>query len=453
MTRVSLLVFVMMVSVSHAQDVFTEQQLIAVVKQFHPVARQSVLANKIAEANTLASRGVFDPVASFEKGRKEFGAVDYYDNTAGELRLPTWYGIDFVAGGERLIGDRLNPEETKGTMNYVGVSVGVIQNLVIDRRRAAIKQARLFARQTEMDQRIVVNELLADATAAYWDWWRSYEYQKLATAALSTATRRHQMVVNSFQLGERAAIDTVESYAQIQLFGLRVNEASLELFKSRLELSAYLWTEGDQPFELPEQVVPSTSYVPQPIPYDSLMTQLNTHPVIAAYDFRVKQLDIQQRLNLQSLLPDVKLYYNQLGTNISSSLKSAWFDNNFRYGVSIALPLRLSEARGEYQAAKLKTQQARLSLANKALELRVKVNQYYREWVQLEVQVDKQREIADSYRRIQLGEETKLTNGESSLFLVNARELRTVEEAQKLIDIQSKLQKARNTLKATAALF
>jgi hypothetical protein len=43
---------------------------------------------------------------------------------------------------------------------------------------------------------------------------------------------------------------------------------------------------------------------------------------------------------------------------------------------------------------------------------------------------------------LQKGEETKFTNGESSLFLVNARELKTLEAQQKYMELQYKVQKA-----------
>ena len=65
-----------------------------------------------------------------------------------------------------------------------------------------------------------------------------------------------------------------------------------------------------------------------------------------------------------------------------------------------------------------------------------------------------QQQAVQSYATLQRGEEIKFSNGESSLFLVNARELKTLEARQKLIELQGKEQKAvANTLWAAGTLI
>jgi len=48
---------------------------------------------------------------------------------------------------------------------------------------------------------------------------------------------------------------------------------------------------------------------------------------------------------------------------------------------------------------------------------------------------------------------SRFFNGESSLFLINARELKTIETKQKLIELKSKNRKALVSLKWSAGLF
>jgi hypothetical protein len=64
------------------------------------------------------------------------------------------------------------------------------------------------------------------------------------------------MVKTAFLLGDRPAIDTIEALTQIQSFSIQKAEIYTYLIKSRLELSAYLWTENNAAYELPADVIP-----------------------------------------------------------------------------------------------------------------------------------------------------------------------------------------------------
>jgi outer membrane protein TolC len=177
---------------------------------------------------------------------------------------------------------------------------------------------------------------------------------------------------------------------------------------------------------------------------ERLQQQVQLHPELLQYRFKLEALQVERRLKFQSLLPSVYLKYNQLNKShqLQKTFSTPWLENNYRYGVAVSVPLRLSEGRGEYRKAKLKIEQTELQQLNKQISLQTKVRQYYNEWRILREQIALQRQAVQSYATLQRGEEFKFTNGESSLFLVNARELKTLEAQQKLIDLQSKEQKA-----------
>ena len=160
-------------------------------------------------------------------------------------------------------------------------------------------------------------------------------------------------------------------------------------------------------------------------------------------------------MKFQSLLPTVYVKYNQLNKShdLSKSFNSPWLQNNYRLGLAVSVPLRFSEGRGEYREAKLKIEQLKLEQQNKQTLLQTKLRQAYNEWKAVREQIALQQNAVRSYAALQRGEEIKFSNGESSLFLVNARELKTLEGQQKLIDLQSKEQKAlAATLWAAGAL-
>jgi hypothetical protein len=125
------------------------------------VAKQAALGVRIADAYVTASRGAFDPVIALNNSRKDYDGITYYDQQWTELKIPTWYGIDVFAGSETVSGSRINPEETKGRINYLGVAVPLLQNVIIDKRRAALQQAKIFSEQSEVIRRAMLNDLLA----------------------------------------------------------------------------------------------------------------------------------------------------------------------------------------------------------------------------------------------------------------------------------------------------
>ncbi|RYD90766.1 MAG: hypothetical protein EOP50_15420, partial [Sphingobacteriales bacterium] len=78
----------------------------------------------------------------------------------------------------------------------------------------------------------------------------------------------------------------------------------------------------------------------------------------------------------------------------------------------------------------------------KERSLGVKLRQYYVEAGQLATQVTIQQEAIRSYTVLLRGEETRFRLGESSLFLVNAREQKAWEALQKGIELDGKRARA-----------
>lgn len=446
--------FILSVLLCSGQKKFlSEEEFIYAVKKYHPVAKQAALGVRIAEAEMTASRGYFDPVLSTDNAKKEWDGTTYYNQRQTEIKIPVWYGIDLYAGKEDVNGSRLNPEDTKGSLTYMGFSVPLLQNLVMDKRRAALKQAKVFRGLSEVQRRIAVNDLLLEATKMFWDWWEQYHVNQLMQSSLQNAEKRFEMVKTAYRLGDRAAIDTLEAFTQIQSFAIRQNATSAALVKAQLQLSAFLWTESQSQYDLPADVVPQEWRINKFLTLEDLLKTASLNPELTQYQFKLSAQEIDKRLKLQLLLPQVNLKYNQTGYNFSKTVNNAWFQNNYRFGFSFSMPLRLSQARGEYRKAKLKIDQTRLEQVNKQVQIYTKIKAYYTDLQQTTAQLLLQNSLTVNIAALQKGEETRLSNGESSLFLVNARELKTIETMQKLIELKSKNRKALIALKWSAGLF
>jgi outer membrane protein TolC len=435
----------------------TLEEFLSAVRAYHPIAKQAAIGVEIARAEVTSARGAFDPVLQNNISRKELGGLLYYDHQLSEVRIPTWYGVDIVAGIETLSGQRTPNADTKGNSSYVGFSVPVAKGLLMDRRRADLQQAKIFQDLSVQEQRAILNDLLYDAARAYWNWWQQYQVQLLFRQAIQNAVERLRLVRTAFQIGERPAIDTVEALAQLQSFQLMEQEINLGFANTQLDVTVFLWQQNGEAYTLPQAVVPqgASPLMIEAMQPEKLLQQVQLHPELQQYRFKLEALQVERRLKFQSLLPSVYLKYNQLNKShdLTKTFSSPWLENNYRYGLSVGLPIRLSEGRGEYRKAKLKIEQTEWQQLNKRVSLETKLRQYFNEWRQLGQQIQLQQQAIASYAQLQRGEEIRFQNGESSLFLINSREQKTIEARQKLIELQGKEQKARaSVLWAAGAL-
>jgi outer membrane protein TolC len=163
---------------------------------------------------------------------------------------------------------------------------------------------------------------------------------------------------------------------------------------------------------------------------------------------------VERKLKFQQLLPSVNFRFNQLakGYNVWKT-SGPLLENNFRYGFYVGIPLRFSEGRGEYKKAKLKITETKLGLDLKRANVDLKVKSYYNELLAIKNQVLIQERACANYLTLQRGEETRFRAGESSLFLVNARENKTLEALQKLQELRTKYLITINALQWAAGLL
>lgn len=235
-------------------------QVIELVRKFHPVAKQAGIHIDKAQADLLAARGGFDSVLGAYVSRKRFDGINYYNMTSPEIVIPTWYGIEVHSGVDNYSGQRLDPTMTKGQSAFLGVSVPLARDLMMDKRRAFLKQARIFRSLADTEQRLILNDLLMDAMDAYWQWVSYYNQYLIVQENVTVNTQRLDFVRKSLLNGERAAIDTIETLAQLQSFQYQQSQYQLDFRNAGLWLSTFLWNDAGEPYTLPETVIPPADW-------------------------------------------------------------------------------------------------------------------------------------------------------------------------------------------------
>ena len=68
-----------------------------------------------------------------------------------------------------------------------GVSVSLAQGLIMNERMATLKKAKFFQEQTKAERELLVNQLLYDASIAYFKWLQAYNEEQIYINFLNNA--------------------------------------------------------------------------------------------------------------------------------------------------------------------------------------------------------------------------------------------------------------------------
>lgn len=441
------------------------EQVIAIVKKYHPVAKLMLFHVQKSEADITIARGNFNPVLSGSAGSKTLNGTNYYDYLSRDLTLPTWFGIEIYAGQNSLSGNYTDPTQTMGNSSYAGISIPLAKYLLMDKRRAALQQSKVFNHLAHTEQKIMLNNLVMEAMEAYWSWVRDYEQLKNTQRIIAINSKRYALIKQSLKHGERPAIDTVEALGQLQGFMIAEQQQKLQLANSGLSLSTFLWTQNNMPFELPEEVKPGDVFneklqLPNTHFADSGFVQYllnfadSIHPEIVQYHHQLEVLKIEKKLKSQELLPKINFNYSTLnsGYDFNAPVMPP-FENNYLYGIKVEMPLLLSNGRGEFKKIQLKTAETEIKQTQKALFIQNKIKSYFNELNTLKKQIALQQQVISTSQLMLNAEEARYLNGESSLLLVNLRENKVLESQQKLIDLWFKYNKAVYALQWSGGLL
>jgi outer membrane protein TolC len=431
---------------SFAQDKsLSIENTLDIVRKYHPVIKQSFLQNEMAKNELRASKGVFDPSIQINNEEKTYDNKLYYKYNTSELKIPLWYGIDIKAGTENNLGERLDPMLTKNKSAFVGVSMDPFRGLIVDKRNSIVKQAKNFVELTKNEQLLVVNDLLLEATSAYWNWVNAYNINSILTRSVQNNKERYEVIKKSFVSGDRAPIDTTEALTQLQTFEIMQSQAALDLQKAKLELSNYFWTENGLPYELVDGIMPSSSFdmtTINPIEIGRVEEQVDQaiqmHPKLKMINAKSSILDIEKRIKTIELFPSLKLNYNALDNNLNNISTSINTSNNVKYGLSLTMPLFQRQARGQLAKTKNKMEDLQWDKRYISLEIENKVRSSFAEFYALKQQIKTNEAILNANKLLFETENTKFQMGESSLFLINSRELKFIETEQKHIALKTK---------------
>lgn len=402
-------------------------EFLGYVKKYHPLVKSAQLEINMAQANLMMARGGFDPKIEADFDQKQFMGKEYYSVFNSSFKIPTWYGIEVKAGFDNSEGIFVNPENSLPNqgLTSLGITVPVGQGLFINQRMADLRKAKIQIRLSQAERKLQAIEVLYNASLAYFNWKRNHSEVQLYSNYLDNASLRYKGILTLIKNGDKPAIDSVEAGIVVKTRRWNLEESKLKLAKSKLDLSNYLWLDNNVPLELQDDVLPENKLeltISETLKINQLISDtisIENHPKINSLENKLAILEVDRKLKANSLLPKMDVGYHYL------SEPNYWNDtnfNNYKIGVNFKFPLFLRKERGSLQLAKFKIQDTKLTLDLERIQLKNKITAQQTEIKSIEKQLQLISSLVSGNGQMLQSEERLFSLGESSIFLINARE-------------------------------
>lgn len=441
---------------------FTLDEFFSHILTHHPIVMRANLFDDMAFQDLRMARGMLDPVAQSDFDIKDYKGTRYYQNWDSKLKVPMWFPIDLEAGYERNRGDFLNREleNTEDGLIYAGFSIPVGRGLFIDQRRAAIRQARLMRDLAEADQVKEVNKLLFSAAKSYWDWYYAYREYDIISEIEDAALLRYNGIVQQVINGDVAPYDSLKALINYQERDNQRLQAQLDLENARLAVSVFLWAGTEDETILPLELAENTWPVldeSEEVSIEVLAAlqelAMEAHPELRKLAAKFQQTEIDRRLALEFLKPQIDLKYNFLSQTVSelgstngngngNGGDQPFFFNDYKAGVQFYFPLFLRKERGKLAQTNIKLEQLYFEQSYQRQLITNGVLTTYNTLENLGQIINQQSQMVNYYRQLLDSELQLFEFGESSIFLINTRETELLDARIKLLKLQTQREKA-----------
>ena len=409
----------------------------------NPLAKKASNVKTYGELQYKAAKGNYDPTLNGSYENKYFNGSNYYSHLNSEIKQQLFTSQYLKFGYEYGVGNNINPENytTTNGLPYLGLEVGLLQGLMIDYRRADVLKSKEYMNYYSAEKNIQINNLLFESSQKYFDWLFTAKQLALNNYFMNIANLRLRGIEALANIGEQATIDTIEAAIFYQTRLLDFQSSTIDYQKTNNDLAAFNWQENN-PSSIQQNYIPvdslDTYFIKAKNNFiKTLYQDSSNNPVLVKYNSFQNVLEIENRLKKEMIKPKLNVNYNFL-SNSQSQLNPAFSNNSYKWGANVSFPLLLRNSRNEYKMGKINSENNSLELNNKSNELNFKINTLKQTINILADQLQNATRSTSYNKQLVEAEKLKFTNGESSLFMLNARESKWLESELKLAEYKLK---------------
>jgi outer membrane protein TolC len=419
------------VSGAKGKALMLEEVLKSVTSRYPPwLAAQ--IEQDIAGGRLRQTLGAFDPSLSAKLGMQGgYYDADYAD--AGfEQALPFWGGN--LYGGYRLSSGLL-PNYSKDRTQEdgelrIGGRLNLLRDGAIDRRRAAVFQARL---DEELADPFILRQYLdfiRAATRAYVNWVAGGLRLKVSEEILRVARERDGALGKQIQEGLAAPIVRTDNEQLVLSRSLEVVRAQRRLEAAAIELSLFLRDADGLPVLVGRERLPGAFPVVGPVPaVPSGVELLNAsvrRPELRRLDLMMEKVAVDERLARNNLLPNLDLGLSaarEFGDGPYKDLERT----ELQAGIELKVPLGRNDAKGRLQAAEAQMDRLRQEARFARDRIVAEVQDAFSAMEAAMIQISQNRRNVELAVKLEEAERFRFQEGASDLLALQIREQRTFE--------------------------
>jgi len=435
----------------------TVDQLVSSISTQHPEALAAQSRTEQADGRRSVADAAFDLRVAQTTDIRSSG---YYDGRVADQRMvQPLKAFNAEVFGAYRISDGSFPvyEQEYQTLDdgevSLGVKVSLLQNRDTDPRRLELENSAWYYQEAASNQLLDVNKLVYRGVSTWLDWYQSTLKRTVVAELLALTESRLEAIQQRVDSGDLASITLTEFRTTLLQRKVLLQEADRVEAQARDRL-AYFMVQNDTDV----QYAPGVLKVPPDIGWPYAITpsegaaawseQINEHPGLRALKAKAQQLEIDQRLARNELLPELDLEMKVAQDFGSGPDSLDGTDSVVALSFEVPIGVRAAKARAAIAAAATREVDYQYQVASA---------QIYRD---LEVSLTalrfNQKILATSRNQESLAlqllaqERIRFNEGESDQFILISREKSALEAQIKTID--ATIDKLRNELLIHATL-
>jgi outer membrane protein TolC len=419
------------VEAARVEALMLEEVLKSVMTRYPPWLA-ALIEQDIAGGRLRQTLGAFDPSLSAKLGTQGgYYDADYAD--AGvEQALPFWGGS--LYGGYRLSSGLL-PDYSKdrtqedGELRFGG-RLNLLRDGAIDRRRAAVFQARL---DEELADPFILRQYLdfiRAATRAYVNWLASGLRLKVSEEILRVARERDGAIGKQIEEGLSAPIVRTDNEQLVLSRSLEVVRAQRRLEAAAIELSLFLRDAEGRPVLAGRERLPEAFPVAGPVPAAlggvELLNASVRRPELRRFDLMMEKVSVDERLARNNLLPNLDLGLSaarEFGGGPYKDLERT----ELQAGIELKVPLGRNEAKGRLEVAAAQMDRLRQEALFARDRIVAEVQDAFSAMEAAMAQISQNRRNVELAVKLEEAERFRFQEGASDLLALQIREQRTFE--------------------------
>ena len=304
---------------------------------------------QVAGATIGVEEAVFDPVFNINtQGGHYFRQTSTLINSLGTgiptLNTTFWNspaGLNqvyleklFVTGGKAQIGIGQNLTGYSPTGNFVTVNPAwqSTLNLILEQplfrgrgavaTEAPLRIARANQNQSWHSFQALVNQILRDAEAAYWETSEAYREFQLRDLSLAQALRTLDREQERMRIGEGAIPDVAQAQEHVEEVRIERADTETRYIIAQRELRRIMGVPPDDP----RPIIPATMAgdAPLVVDWEAGVHQAMGRPELAAQRAVVEAADVEYRRRVNGLQPDLAVRAIYSVSGLDSQYDGAW---------------------------------------------------------------------------------------------------------------------------------